>query len=116
MSKIKTKSGDYEVGYGKPPQHTRFAPGQSGNRKGRPKKQMELRTAFLNELNDPVVVTESNRRKTITKQEVMIKQLVNKAASGDLGSIKLVHELLQHWDHPSRRPIYLLITKDDLEA
>jgi hypothetical protein len=25
------KDGDYEVGYGKPPRHTRFRKGQSGN-------------------------------------------------------------------------------------
>ena len=28
-------SADYEVGYGKPPQHTRFRKGQSGNTRGR---------------------------------------------------------------------------------
>ena len=28
---------DYEVGYGKPPKEKRFAPGQSGNPRGRPK-------------------------------------------------------------------------------
>jgi hypothetical protein len=27
---------DYEVGYSKPPQHTRFVKGQSGNPRGRP--------------------------------------------------------------------------------
>jgi hypothetical protein len=26
--------GDYEVGYGKPPKHSRFRKGQSGNPKG----------------------------------------------------------------------------------
>lgn len=26
---------DYEVGYGKPPRHTRFQPGRSGNPRGR---------------------------------------------------------------------------------
>jgi hypothetical protein len=35
----------------------------------------------------------------------MIKQIVNKAVSGDLKSIKLVHGLLKYWDHPSRRPV-----------
>jgi Family of unknown function (DUF5681) len=28
---------DYDVGYGKPPKTTQFQPGQSGNRRGRPK-------------------------------------------------------------------------------
>jgi len=27
----------YDVGYGKPPAHSRFKPGQSGNPRGRPK-------------------------------------------------------------------------------
>ena len=34
----------YEVGYGKPPQHSRFKPGQSGNPKGRPKSAKGLNT------------------------------------------------------------------------
>ena len=33
----KGAEGNHEVGYGKPPKHTRFKPGQSGNSKGRPK-------------------------------------------------------------------------------
>ena len=32
----KMSAGEYEVGYGRPPVATRFAPGQSGNPKGRP--------------------------------------------------------------------------------
>jgi hypothetical protein len=33
----KDKSGDdYEIGFGKPPRHTQFKPGQSGNRKWTP--------------------------------------------------------------------------------
>ena len=32
-------SADYDIGYGKPPEDTRFKKGQSGNPRGRPKKQ-----------------------------------------------------------------------------
>lgn len=32
-------SDDYEVGYRKPPRHSQFKPGQSGNPKGRPPKE-----------------------------------------------------------------------------
>jgi hypothetical protein len=40
----------------------------------------------------------------------MVKQLVNKAVSGDLKSIKL---LLKYWDHPSRRPVCFRIYPED---
>ena len=35
---------DYDVGYGKPPKHTRFSKGQSGNSRGRPKVSPNLQT------------------------------------------------------------------------
>ena len=35
---------DYDVGYGKPPKHTRFSKGQSGNLRGRPKVSPNLQT------------------------------------------------------------------------
>jgi hypothetical protein len=50
---------------------------------------------------------------TILKLEVMVKQLVNKAVSGDLKSIKLVHGLLKYWDHPSRRPVCFRLYPED---
>jgi hypothetical protein len=37
MSDRSKNAGDYEVGYGKPPKHTRFRKGQSGNPGGRPR-------------------------------------------------------------------------------
>jgi hypothetical protein len=33
--------GDSRVGYKRPPQHSKFKPGQSGNPKGRPKGAKE---------------------------------------------------------------------------
>lgn len=81
---------EYEVGYGKPPKATQFKPGQSGNRKGRPKGAQNFQTVLENELNSKVVVTEGGRRKQVRKKVVIAKQLVNKAASGDLKATSLV--------------------------
>src|SRR5260370_13200502 len=81
---------DYQVGYGKPPQHTRFKKGESGNPTGRPKGTKNLTTLFEKELKQRVVVTENGRRRSITKQEAMVKHLVNKAVSGDRPLLQLL--------------------------
>lgn len=81
---------DYEVGYGKPPMHTRFKKGASGNPKGRPKGSKNLATLLEKELKQRVVVTEGGRRRSITKQEAMVKHLVNKAVSGDRPLMQLL--------------------------
>ena len=46
----KSSDGNHSVGYGRPPEATRFKPGQSGNPKGRPKGSKNLRTLFAEEL------------------------------------------------------------------
>ena len=81
---------DYQVGYGKPPQHTRFKKGESGNPTGRPKGSKNLTTLLEKELKQRVVVTENGRRRSITKQEAMVKHLVNKAVSGDRPLMQLL--------------------------
>ena len=58
---------NYAVGYGKPPLHTRFKKGQSGNVHGRPKGSRNLAGVLERELNSPVTINENGQRKTITK-------------------------------------------------
>jgi Family of unknown function (DUF5681) len=82
--------GDYEVGYGKPPWHSRFQKGQSGNPRGRPRGSKNSTTLMMEALQELVSVNENGRRKKITKQEAIIKQIVNKAASGDYRSIQFL--------------------------
>lgn len=81
---------EYIVGYGKPPARTRFQKGQSGNPKGRPKGSKNLSTLLDEALNEPVVVSENGKRRRITKREAVLKQLVNKAASGNPKAIQLL--------------------------
>ena len=73
-----------KVGFGRPPRRTRFKPGASGNPKGRPKGSKNFSTVIAEELDGRVPVTENGRRTKIPMRKVIAKQLVNKAASGDL--------------------------------
>lgn len=83
MAKKPSGNGDYPVGYKKPPRHTQFKKGQSGNPKGRPKGTPNFRTALDQALKEQVLVNEGGRRRSISKLEAMVKQHVNKAVSGD---------------------------------
>src|SRR6516165_1495791 len=85
-----SRDSEYDVGYGKPPQHTRLKKGQSGNPTGRPKGTKNLTTLLEKELKQRVVITENGRRRSITKQEAMLKHLVNKAVSGDRHLMQLL--------------------------
>lgn len=87
------KKGDYEVGYKKPPAHTQFQKGQSGNPSGRPKGSINLATALERELHQRITVKEGGRTRTITKLEAAVKQLINKAASGDPKALALLLNL-----------------------
>ena len=50
---------DYEVGYGKPPPHTRLVKGQSGNRRGRAPDAKNMKTLLTKALNELVIVTDN---------------------------------------------------------
>lgn len=77
-------------GYGRPPVETRFRPGQSGNRKGRPPGSKNLTTLVRQALNEKVTIQQNGRTKRVTKSEVIAKQLVNQAAAKDWTALRLL--------------------------
>jgi len=85
----------YEVGFCKPPAQTQFRKGVSGNSKGRPKGKPNLATVLERALQQKVVINESGVRRTVTKLEAAIKQLTNKAASGELKALQLLAGLVR---------------------
>jgi hypothetical protein len=84
-----------KVGYCNPPAHMRFKKGKSGNPRGRPKGTLNMATVLERILREKVVLNENGRRKTVTKLEAAIKQLTNKAASGELKAFQLLAALVR---------------------
>lgn len=89
---------DYDVGYGKPPVNTRFKKGQSGNPAGRPKGSRNLLVVLEETLNEQVRIKENGQWRQLSKLELLVKQLVNKAATGDSAATQRVVQLAMALD------------------
>lgn len=75
-------SDGYGVGYRRPPKHTLFKPGRSGNPKGRPKDRKNMRTIVKDILDRKVVITENGRERRVDFMEAFVQQLIAKALKG----------------------------------
>jgi Family of unknown function (DUF5681) len=86
---------DYDVGYKKPPRHTRFRQGRSGNPKGRPKQARNLLTDLREELQQRITVREGGTERRISRQRAVLKRWLDKALKGELGAIVKLIDLVQ---------------------
>jgi len=77
------KKPNNRVGYGSPPLHTRFAPGQSGNPRGRPKGALNFTTDLKNILLATVALNDAGRARRVTTQKAALLRLREKALKGD---------------------------------
>jgi hypothetical protein len=68
-----------KVGKGKPPKHTQFKKGQSGNPNGRPK---------LPDIKEALVKVLADEQEGMTALEAILKVLRQKAIKGDIRAIK----------------------------
>jgi len=72
-----------KVGYGRPPVHSRFKPGQSGNPRGRPKGTLNFTTDLKRILQAPVTLNDGRKTRRVTTQEAALLRLAEKALKGD---------------------------------
>lgn len=93
----------YEVGYGKPPEDTRFRKGQSGNPRGRPKgaknklpalNEERMKTIILEEAYRTITVRDGTRNITVPIAQAVLRSLAVNAVKGQHRSQRLFAELL----------------------
>lgn len=103
---------DYEVGYGRPPRHSRFKPGQSGNPGGRPKGAKtrkskrwdeQLQKLILQEAYREVVVRENGRDVRMSVVQATVRSQGIQAAKGNVRSAKLFLEAVQATEAANRK-------------
>lgn len=73
----------YSVGFCRPPRHSQFRPGQSGNPKGRAKESQNPRTIIKLFCNEKMQIREGGRVRSITKFEALLHQMFSRAFKGD---------------------------------
>lgn len=95
----------------------RFASGQSGNRKGRPRKDKTVSSAILKAAKATVTATENGRRRRIRKLDATAAQLANKGASGDIRAGKLLLDMAARAEAQqlSTAPVDVSLTRSDQE-
>jgi hypothetical protein len=90
--------GGYPVGYGRPPAHSRFQKGQSGNKRGRPRGSRNAATLFRQILNQSVPLREGDRVRMMSKLEAMFHRVIMDALKGDPKALKTVLALLREFE------------------
>lgn len=73
-------SGDYEVGYGRPPKHSQFKKGERQNHRRGRRSEHDLGRYIGEELGAAMAFAdEEGRRRKLPKARVLAKQMVNHA-------------------------------------
>lgn len=84
------READYDVGYGKPPKHSQFKKGRSGNPKGRAKGSKNLNTLVRELLDERIPINTPTGRRHMARVEVLLRKLIEVAAKGNTKAMEQV--------------------------
>jgi len=85
----------YEVGYGRPPKHSQFQKGQSGNLNGRPKGTQNLRDQMLEVYTRPVNLKQGSNLRSVPRVVALLEVQFQQALKADVPSQKAVFNNLK---------------------
>jgi len=83
----------YVVGYGKPPIHTRFRKGRSGNPRDKTKGQKSLRAVVEKVFQEKVTVRTARGTRKTTKFDALVQTIMNEVLRGDARAVMLIVRL-----------------------
>jgi hypothetical protein len=80
---VAPKAPEYSVGYGRAPLHSRFKPGRSGNAKGRPKDNRNVKTELKKVYTDKIVMHEGGKKRHVTRITALLLRQWERGIKGD---------------------------------
>ena len=95
---------DESVGYRRPPKHSRFQPGRSGNPRGRSPGVKSLSEIVRKIVGQKVTVTENGRVRRVPRLEAILLRAAGEASRGDARALRLLLQLTErHGESPRLR-------------
>jgi len=108
---------DYEVGYRKPPKHTRFKKGQSGNSQGRPKRSHDgnMREVFNDLMKEMIPIRQGDRITRISARDAILRTLLKEGLVGKMSALKALLQIMEKtspMDQPIMAPTLVICPPD----
>jgi Family of unknown function (DUF5681) len=91
-----TAETTYEVGYCRPPKHTQFKPGQSGNPKGRSPQTHNFKTMVNKVVGEQVEIREGRKIRWMSKIEALFRTMMSRAFKGDPKAMASFIAMMKH--------------------
>jgi Family of unknown function (DUF5681) len=111
LETLPTGPGQYDVGYCKPPEASRFKPGQSGNPKGRPRgarnkmpalNEEHLKAIVIREAYRPIKVREGKMQISTSIAEALVRSLAVNAARGQPRAQQMFLKMLSETERANK--------------
>jgi len=107
---------DHSIGYRRPPKHSQYRKGQSGNPKGRPSGRHRL-LPYDSILGEIVTIRENGEEREVTAAEAFVLQMIKRGLEGDVTAARLalatMQELYPERDVPEIESITRVIIGSD---
>ena len=105
----------YSVGFGRPPRHSQFQPGQSGNPKGRAKQSRNLKTIVKQVLDEKIQIREGGRLRNMPRIEAIVRNTASGTFKNDARALSALMALIKqsgYGDEPNDPHTDLLLGQD----